>query len=67
MPKVKTSSAAAKRFKVGGTGTVKRKQAFKSHNTAKKSAKRVRQLRATKLVSSANIAAVRRMVAPLLS
>ncbi len=67
MPKVKTCSAAAKRFKVGGKGTVMRKQAFKSHNTAKKTAKRVRQLRGTKLVSQANIVAVKRMIASMVS
>lgn len=67
MPKVKTSSAAAKRFKAGGSGVIKRKQAFKSHNTGKKSAKRVRQLRGTKVVDVANIAAVRRMIASMVS
>ena len=31
MPKVKTKRAAAKRFKVTGTGKLKRMKAFKSH------------------------------------
>ena len=31
MPKVKTKRAAAKRFKVTGTGKLKRMKAYKSH------------------------------------
>jgi large subunit ribosomal protein L35 len=31
MPKMKTKSSAKKRFKVTGTGKIKRKHAFKSH------------------------------------
>ena len=31
MPKIKTSRAAAKRFKVTGTGKLKRNKAYKSH------------------------------------
>ena len=31
MPKMKTSRAAAKRFKVTGTGKLKRSKAYKSH------------------------------------
>ena len=42
MPKMKTSRAAAKRFKVTGTGKLKRSKAYKSHILTKKSAKRKR-------------------------
>ena len=45
MPKVKTKRAAAKRFKVTGTGKLKRMKAYKSHILTKKSAKRKRNLR----------------------
>ncbi|HZG01322.1 MAG TPA: 50S ribosomal protein L35 [Chitinophagales bacterium] len=31
MPKMKTNSSAKKRFKVTGTGKIKRKRAFKRH------------------------------------
>ena len=31
MPKMKTSRAAAKRFKMTGTGKLKRNKAYKSH------------------------------------
>ncbi len=44
MPKVKTNSGAKKRFKLTGTGKVKRKHAFKNHILTKKSTKRKRNL-----------------------
>jgi large subunit ribosomal protein L35 len=44
MPKVKTNSSAKKRFKVTGSGKIKRKHAFKSHILTKKSKKRKRAL-----------------------
>jgi len=37
---MKTKSSAKKRFKVTGTGKIKRKHAFKSHILTKKSKKR---------------------------
>ena len=40
MPKMKTSRAAAKRFKLTGTGKLKRAKAYKSHILTKKSTKR---------------------------
>ena len=45
MPKMKTKRAAAKRFKVTGTGKLKRAKAFKSHILTKKSRKTKRNLR----------------------
>ena len=45
MPKIKTNRAAAKRFKVTGTGKLKRNKAYKSHILTKKSTKRKRNLR----------------------
>ncbi len=50
MPKQKTNSSAKKRFKLTGTGKVKRKHAFKSHILTKKSIKRKRALTQTGLV-----------------
>lgn len=52
MPKMKTHRGAAKRFKKTGTGKLKRNKAYKSHLTGKKSAKRVRTLRKSSIVSS---------------
>ncbi|MBS4040653.1 MAG: 50S ribosomal protein L35 [Flavobacterium sp.] len=40
MPKMKTKSSAKKRFKVTGSGLIKRKHAYKSHILTKKSKKR---------------------------
>ena len=45
MPKIKTSRAAAKRFKKTGTGKLKRNKAYKSNILTKKSTKRKRNLR----------------------
>ena len=44
MPKVKTKSGAKKRFKLTGTGKIKRKHAFKSHILTKKTTKQKRNL-----------------------
>ncbi|MGF1534734.1 MAG: 50S ribosomal protein L35 [Bernardetiaceae bacterium] len=45
MPKMKTNSGAKKRFKLTGTGKVKRKHAYKNHILTKKATKRKRNLR----------------------
>jgi large subunit ribosomal protein L35 len=52
MAKMKTHKGAKKRFKVTGSGKVKRMKAFKSHILTKKSAKRKRRLRQPGLVST---------------
>ena len=44
MPKVKTNSGAKKRFKLTGTGKIKRKHAFHSHILTKKTTKQKRNL-----------------------
>jgi large subunit ribosomal protein L35 len=55
MPKIKTKSGAKKRFKVTGTGKIKRKHAYHSHILTKKSTKRKRNLVHAGLVSSADM------------
>ena len=55
MPKMKTSKAAAKRFKKTGTGQLKRMKAYKSHILTKKSTKRKRNLRKATLVDASNL------------
>ena len=52
--KKKTKKAAAKRFRLTGTGKVRRHKAFKSHILTKKSAKRKRQLRKGTIASRAD-------------
>ena len=54
MPKMKTSSAAAKRFKTTGTGLLKRNKAYKSHILTKKSTKRKRNLRKSTITDVTN-------------
>ncbi|MBI6874609.1 MULTISPECIES: 50S ribosomal protein L35 [Clostridium] len=51
MPKMKTKKSVAKRFKVTGSGKLKRAKAFKSHILTKKSTKTKRNLRKTGYVS----------------
>jgi len=62
MPKIKTNSGAAKRFKRTASGGFKRAQSFRSHILTKKSSKRKRQLREQLGVDSADKAAVNRML-----
>lgn len=52
--KKKTKKAAAKRFKLTGSGRVKRNKAFKSHILTKKTAKRKRHLRKATVASGAD-------------
>lgn len=52
--KIKTKRSAAKRFKITGSGKVKRYKAYKGHLTAKKSPARKRNLRKATLVSKAD-------------
>ena len=44
MPKMKTDKGAQKRFKVTGTGKLRRRQAFMNHILEKKSSTRTRRL-----------------------
>jgi large subunit ribosomal protein L35 len=62
MPKLKTNRGAAKRFKVSGTGKIRRRKANKSHLLTKKSAKRKRNLRKAGLVDPTNIRGIRRLI-----
>jgi large subunit ribosomal protein L35 len=52
MPKMKTHKGAKKRFKVTGSGEVKRGRAFKSHILTKKTSKRKRRLRRSALIAT---------------
>lgn len=55
MPKIKTSRAAAKRFKTTGTGTIVRNKAYKSHILTKKTQKRKRNLRKATVLDQSNV------------
>ncbi|MBO3697082.1 MULTISPECIES: 50S ribosomal protein L35 [unclassified Roseivirga] len=62
MPKVKTKSGAKKRFKLTGTGKIKRKHAFKSHILTKKETKQKRNLTGTGLVDKSDEKNVKHML-----
>jgi large subunit ribosomal protein L35 len=52
MPKMKSHKGARKRFKITGSGEVKRGHAFKSHILTKKTSKRKRRLRRSALIAT---------------
>ncbi|MDC7996307.1 50S ribosomal protein L35 [Altibacter sp. HG106] len=62
MPKQKTKSSAKKRFKLTGTGKIKRKHAFKSHILTKKSKKRKLALTHDALVDKSDEDNVKQML-----
>ena len=62
MPKMKTKKSAAKRFKVTGTGKLKRNKAFKSHILTKKTTKRKRNLRQATTVDHANLKTMKKIL-----
>ena len=62
MPKVKTKRAAAKRFKLTGTGKLKRNKAYKRHILTKKTTKRKRSLRATGLLADVEAKKAKKML-----
>ena len=62
MPKMKTKSGAAKRFKIRAGGSVKRGQAFKRHILTKKTTKSKRQLRGMTAVHCTDTDRIRAMM-----
>jgi large subunit ribosomal protein L35 len=62
MPKLKTKSSAKKRFKVTGTGKLKRKHAFKSHILTKKTKKQKRNLTQAGLVHKVDVANIKQQL-----
>ena len=62
MPKVKTNSSAKKRFKLTGSGKIKRKHAFKNHILTKKDTKQKRNLTRAGLVHKADTNNVKSML-----
>lgn len=62
MPKMKSNRAASKRFRLTGSGKIRRNKAYASHILTKKSQKRKRNLRKAGLVSAADEKRVRHMI-----
>ena len=54
MPKIKTKGGAKKRFKISGTGKIRRKHAYKSHKLGHKTTKQKRNLRGFTTISAAD-------------
>ncbi len=63
MPKMKTKASAKKRFTLTATGKVKRKHAYKSHILTKKTKKQKRNLTHTAIVTGADSANIKQMLA----
>ena len=55
MPKIKTNKSAAKRFKLTGTGKLKRNKAYKRHILTKKTTKTKRNLRHPAMTDQSNV------------
>ena len=62
MPKMKTKASAKKRFKLTGTGKIKRKHAFKSHILTKKTTKQKRNLTHATLVDDADVNSIKKQL-----
>ena len=61
--KMKTNRAAAKRFKLTGSGRVKRNKAYHGHLFTRKSPKRLRNLRKSAMMSAADTPRAKKMLA----
>ncbi|HNF48402.1 MAG TPA: 50S ribosomal protein L35 [Chitinophagales bacterium] len=62
MPKMKTNSSAKKRFKITGSGKIKRSQAYKRHILTKKSTKRKRALTGTTIIRETDMANAKKLL-----
>ena len=62
MPKVKTHSGASKRFKITGSGKVKREQANARHLLEHKSSRRTRRLAGDVLVDPSDVKRIKKML-----
>ncbi len=60
--KMKTKRAAAKRFKVTGTGKLVRNKAYKRHILTKKTTKKKRTLRKSALVDDTNVKTMKKIM-----
>ena len=64
MPKLKTKKAAAKRYKITGTGKIKRSKANTQHILGKKTTKRKRKLRHSTLVDKSVQNSIKKKLLP---
>lgn len=62
MPKLKTHKATAKRFKITGSGRLRRRKAGSSHLRRKKSKRAKRELRGTTGVNPSDVKRIERLL-----
>jgi len=62
VPKLKTNKSAAKRFRITGSGKIKRTKAYRQHILSTKSKKRKRHLRQSTMVSAAESKNIRLLI-----
>lgn len=62
MPKIKTRRGAAKRFKITGSGKVRRRRAYLRHILSTKTRKQKRNLRQPTLVAKSEVKAIKKLV-----
>ncbi len=62
MPKLKTNRGAAKRFKITGTGKIRRNNSHRRHILTKKTTKRKREMRRSGFVSDADRGLVKKLL-----
>ena len=62
MPKMKTNKSAKKRFRVSGSGRVRRSKAGGNHLMQEKSRKRIRRARNNDMVDKALEAKIKRLI-----
>lgn len=62
MPKMKSHSGASKRFKVTGSGKLRREQANRRHLLEHKSSRRTRRLEGTEVVAKADVSRVKKLL-----
>jgi large subunit ribosomal protein L35 len=62
MPKMKTNRGAAKRFKVTGSGKIRRRKAYLRHILTSKTTKQKRHLRKSTLVAGSDGRSIRALI-----
>jgi len=62
MPKMKTHSGAAKRFRLTGSGKVMRRRANRNHLLEHKSTKRTRRLSSDQVVAASDVRKIKKLL-----
>ena len=62
MPKLKTNKSASKRFRITGSGKIKRNKGYKQHILSTKNKKRKRHLRQATTVSAVESKNIRMLI-----